>query len=666
MPSEYPMLNVTRRPYHLERRDLYNPLAALDVADMQGLIMQIGVDFALYGTPIPMFAWVSLHTESYGRQECKARSLSQLLLSSLQLPYELGTSVQDVMGLLVRLDIMGTVANNFNYLVSDAVVVWRAYILWSDSLVAKGILLSFLTGTLAIQSDVKLAFLLATNVVATVLVGVKFWYYRRDIKGALGLFTRKSQVEKVLVLLLESGITYCAIWIAYTIIWTDAEKLNISYYTSDTFGSAIHNIAGIYPTFVVLVAMQSNAAQELLGTQVSQAMRFADLPMMSVASESESRGASAMHDPSLRPEQTTEQSGYTSTDNSRPEAVGSVGRGSLGNARKSDEKDSGIALNQGSGVLMRNSRVNSRMYNEWTGDSTNLDASGASIDSHCGACNCGMPPEPLGIDFRAACSRHPAAFNGLRPRSLAIVIGLESGHALVPPEMTDEHRKTIITSQLRVIDTLSVMAQTILQCRFAAEYVPRAVQKWRDSAGVLCPAVMVLNEIKWSPTFVRFLFLEKNHDLLAMQLRRTLEAADEIDKMDEEDHARVMNFLATLILIHDRKGISRADVNALGLKLFHWSMTRYSPDIEKNPAERCLVLLTRPAAMAISYIPEMRKTFMEGIETCTGSTCLKTEAIGGGPLLCCPKCKSAMYCSNEHMQAHAPSHKYFCFDVDYL
>ena len=29
---------------------------------------------------------------------------------------------------------------------------------------------------IAIQSDVKLAFLLATNVVATVLVGRKFWY----------------------------------------------------------------------------------------------------------------------------------------------------------------------------------------------------------------------------------------------------------------------------------------------------------------------------------------------------------------------------------------------------------------------------------------------------------------------------------------------------------
>ena len=54
MPSEYTMLNVTRGPYHLERRDVYHPLAALDVADMQGLIMQIGVDFALYGTPIPM------------------------------------------------------------------------------------------------------------------------------------------------------------------------------------------------------------------------------------------------------------------------------------------------------------------------------------------------------------------------------------------------------------------------------------------------------------------------------------------------------------------------------------------------------------------------------------------------------------------------------------
>ncbi|KAL1669047.1 hypothetical protein GGF50DRAFT_110800 [Schizophyllum commune] len=357
MPSEYTMLNVTRGPYHLERRDVYHPLAALDVADMQGLIMQIGVDFALYGMQSTLsIAAVAVLARREGPSRFMMGVILVLLISSLlgvisnalfylvQLPYELGTSVQDVMGLLVRLDIMGTVANNFNYLVSDAVVVWRAYILWSDSLVAKGILLFFLTGTLgstlaqliylympssplvdyhiAIQSDVKLAFLLATNVVATVLVGVKFWYYRRDIKGALGLFTRKSQVEKVLVLLLEPGITYCAIWIAYTIIWTDAEKLNISYYTSDTFGSAIHNIAGIYPTFVVLVAMQSNAAQELLGTQVSQAMRFADLPMMSVASESESQEASAMRDPSLHLRQTTDQSSYTSTDNSRPEAAG--------------------------------------------------------------------------------------------------------------------------------------------------------------------------------------------------------------------------------------------------------------------------------------------------------------------------------------------------------
>ena len=78
---------------------------------------------------------------------------------------------------------------------------------------------------------------------------------------------------------------------------------------------------GIYPTFVVLVAMQSNTAQELLGTQVSQAMRFADLPMMSVASESESQEVSAMHNRSLRLGQTIEQSSYTSTDDSRAEAV---------------------------------------------------------------------------------------------------------------------------------------------------------------------------------------------------------------------------------------------------------------------------------------------------------------------------------------------------------
>ena len=93
--------------------------------------------------------------------------------------------------------------------------------------------------------------------------------------------------------------------------------------------------------------MQSNTAQELLGTQVSQAMRFADLPPMSVVSEPELQEANVMRDPSLHLRQTTEQSSYTSTEVSRPEAARNFDHDSSEDAQKSNRKDDGLAIVSG-------------------------------------------------------------------------------------------------------------------------------------------------------------------------------------------------------------------------------------------------------------------------------------------------------------------------------
>lgn len=71
---------------------------------------------------------------------------------------------------------------------------------------------------------------LSTNLVATLLVGYKAWYgvmhAERDVTGVLittlcrqwrrnfkGYLVSGSQVEKLLVLLIESGAAYCAIWV---------------------------------------------------------------------------------------------------------------------------------------------------------------------------------------------------------------------------------------------------------------------------------------------------------------------------------------------------------------------------------------------------------------------------------------------------------------------
>ncbi|KAL1710221.1 hypothetical protein EV121DRAFT_285892 [Schizophyllum commune] len=100
--------------------------------------------------------------------------------------------------------------------------------------------------------------LLATNVVATVLIGQKVMQYRLEIKGSLGLFMPKSKTE----------VVDCALVIAtYEELFASSAILNIV---------SLH-IAGIYPT-CVLFAVARGTTESLLSRQVSQAMRFGDPP----------------------------------------------------------------------------------------------------------------------------------------------------------------------------------------------------------------------------------------------------------------------------------------------------------------------------------------------------------------------------------------------------
>ncbi|KAL1710220.1 hypothetical protein EV121DRAFT_285891 [Schizophyllum commune] len=133
--------------------------------------------------------------------------------------------------------------------------------------------------------------LLTTNAVATLLIGAKFLYYRREIKGSLGLLSQKSQAEKVLILLFESGVVYILFWLVDCIV----PAVIVDSPTNDyrIFSHIYYHIAGIYPTCVLFVAMQGTS-ESLLSGPVSQAMRFAGGPatqeereMATLASQSE-------------------------------------------------------------------------------------------------------------------------------------------------------------------------------------------------------------------------------------------------------------------------------------------------------------------------------------------------------------------------------------------
>ncbi|KAL1682758.1 hypothetical protein EV122DRAFT_203130 [Schizophyllum commune] len=284
----------------------YYPLAPDDIASMKNIVMQTGVDCLFYGIQGALFiAACAMLARQDNRSRAVTVAIAGLFLSSLvgvvlnmmfylvQIP-TFGWDLDSIWDLLVRMNVAIASTYRFNYFVSDAIVVWRAWVLWPNSRIAKGALCVCLAGSLvgvivecvwtvedlvegepAIRTLMMTVPLLATNVVATVLVGIQVWIYRRDIKGSFGPVTKTTRVEKVLLLLVESGLVYCLIWVIYLVInLTEGPNTLMAY---GVISTAYHTIAGIYPTLIVLaVAMQRTSMHTTFGAQPTLSIFFAE------------------------------------------------------------------------------------------------------------------------------------------------------------------------------------------------------------------------------------------------------------------------------------------------------------------------------------------------------------------------------------------------------
>ncbi|KAL1748704.1 hypothetical protein HDZ31DRAFT_29141 [Schizophyllum fasciatum] len=284
----------------------YYPLAPGDVESLKNIVMQTGVDCLFYGIQAALFiAACAMLARQDNRSRAVTVAIIGLFLSSLvgvvlnmvfylvQVP-TFGWGLDSIWGFLERSNVAIAATYRFNYFVSDAIVVWRAWVLWPDSRIAKGLLTLCLGGSLvgvivecvwsvqdltvgepAVRTLMMTVPLLATNIVATALVGVQVWIYRRDIKSSFGPATKTTRVERVLVLLVESGLVYCLIWAVYLVINITEGPDTLAVY--GVISAAYHTIAGIYPTFIVLVvAMQRSAAESICGgTQLSHSVHFA-------------------------------------------------------------------------------------------------------------------------------------------------------------------------------------------------------------------------------------------------------------------------------------------------------------------------------------------------------------------------------------------------------
>ncbi|KAL1661353.1 hypothetical protein GGF50DRAFT_61280 [Schizophyllum commune] len=290
---------------------VYRPLSDYDLHDVKFIAMQVAVDFALYGVQLALsIAAITILARRHGRSRFTLVAISGLLLSStiytvanvlfylVQFPVVVGTSERDIEAILHRLNILPSISKNLNFVLSDVVLIWRAWCLWPDSCIVKSILslcgCGSIVGAIAEQAWVywpslydpytwesygqylvRFVPLLVTNIVATVLIGTKVLHYRREVKGSLGLFTQRTQAEAILLLLLESGITYILFWVVDCTVFFVAYQDEFS--SGSIFISVSNLIAGIYPT-CVLFAAAGGTTDSLLSAQVSQAMRFAVSP----------------------------------------------------------------------------------------------------------------------------------------------------------------------------------------------------------------------------------------------------------------------------------------------------------------------------------------------------------------------------------------------------
>ncbi|THU85099.1 hypothetical protein K435DRAFT_970853 [Dendrothele bispora CBS 962.96] len=199
--------------------------------------------------------------------------------------------------------------DRLNFLISDAIVVWRAWVLFPRSRKVKVILAlcmvistagtyleaAFITSRAVGLKDFKLAqrkiFLmpicvLLTNVTATFLIGYKACCHHMTIKRNLDKTDRSvDQIRKILVFLAESGVVYCVLWIIYAaIILFAGNETSISY---GIYNTAMPDISGIYPILIILLVAHENNVkeQENHNVTLSQSIRFASAPRANSDSE---------------------------------------------------------------------------------------------------------------------------------------------------------------------------------------------------------------------------------------------------------------------------------------------------------------------------------------------------------------------------------------------
>ncbi|KDQ23233.1 hypothetical protein PLEOSDRAFT_1108866 [Pleurotus ostreatus PC15] len=97
----------------------------------------------------------------------------------------------------------------------------------------------------------------STNIICTTLIMFRAWQYRQNMKSFMGTARKTTQVEKVLVLLVESGFVYLAIYTFQAVPIYGGSFNPKTVIVVQAANAIIQQAMGMYPTIiVVLVQLQ--------------------------------------------------------------------------------------------------------------------------------------------------------------------------------------------------------------------------------------------------------------------------------------------------------------------------------------------------------------------------------------------------------------------------
>ncbi|TBU43696.1 hypothetical protein BD309DRAFT_863762 [Dichomitus squalens] len=181
---------------------------------------------------------------------------------------------------------MVTVPLGVNIVIGDAIVWWRAAVIWQNRVVYwVGPILVTMTLALGIIGSVtaspatpdqiffwwgtdgftNAAVILScvTNTTATILIACKAWMHRLSLKK---YFHAKTRVLKALALLVESGTIYCALLILVLVSLMDPASLanTLEYHTVGYYFvyGALTPMVAIYPTIIIVLVAVNRSPLE--------------------------------------------------------------------------------------------------------------------------------------------------------------------------------------------------------------------------------------------------------------------------------------------------------------------------------------------------------------------------------------------------------------------